>query len=147
MAKTTPLKLTRDQLAAFLKDPKSIKQFERLFASADATQPETIVEVSYSADLGVASANEALSRVSALEDAVALGERLAQPGSLAATLAAFEQHRYPICKFVQDESRKIGSAGASEDAAHLQQRNAQMQRFAQQGVDRFYEQLSALRQV
>ena len=83
----------------------------------------------------------------ALEDAVALGERLAQPGSLAATLAAFEQHRYPICKFVQDESRKIGSAGASEDAAHLQQRNAQMQRFAQQGVDRFYEQLSALRQV
>ncbi len=65
------LHLTRDQLAAFLKDPKSIKQFERLFASADATQPETIIEVSYSADQGVASANEALSRVEALENTVA----------------------------------------------------------------------------
>lgn len=68
---TTRLNLTRDQLAAFLKDPKSIKQFERLFASVDASQPETIVEVSYSADQGVASANEALGRVAALENTVA----------------------------------------------------------------------------
>ena len=70
MSKTTPLKLTRDQLAAFLKDPKSIKQFERLFAAADATQPETITEVSIAAGVGQAAANEALSRVSGLEEKV-----------------------------------------------------------------------------
>ena len=71
MSKTTPLKLTRDQLAAFLKDPKSIKQFERLFAAADATQPETVLEVAADAGTGIASSNEALSRVSALEQQVA----------------------------------------------------------------------------
>jgi hypothetical protein len=65
------LNLTRDQLAAFLKDPKSIKQFERLFASADATQPETIFEVAVSAGNGIAAANEAISRVSAVEQQVA----------------------------------------------------------------------------
>lgn len=70
MAKTTPLKLTRDQLAAFLKDPKSIKQFERLFAVADATQPETIEEVYISAGTGETMAQEALSRVSAVEQTV-----------------------------------------------------------------------------
>lgn len=61
---TTPnrLHLTRDQLAAFLKDPKSIKQFERLFASADATQPETIEGVQYSADAAYAGANAALAQ-------------------------------------------------------------------------------------
>ena len=56
------LHLTRDQLAAFLKDPKSIKQFERLFASADATQPETLEGVQYSADGGFAAANAALAQ-------------------------------------------------------------------------------------
>ena len=65
------LHLTRDQLAAFLKDPKSIKQFERLFASADATQPETIFEVAVSAGNGIAAANQAISRVSAVEQQVA----------------------------------------------------------------------------
>lgn len=60
------LKLTRDQLAAFLKDPKSIKQFERLFASVDATQPETIESVQYTADGGFAAANAALSQASDL---------------------------------------------------------------------------------
>lgn len=70
MAKTTPLKLTRDQLAAFLKDPKSIKQFERLFAVADAAQPETIEEVSISAGVGESMAQEAISRVSAVEQTV-----------------------------------------------------------------------------
>ena len=65
------LHLTRDQLAAFLKDPKSIKQFERLFASADATQPETIFEVAVSAGNGIATANQAISRVSAVEQQVA----------------------------------------------------------------------------
>jgi hypothetical protein len=65
------LNLTRDQLAAFLKDPKSIKQFERLFASADATQPETIFEVAVSAGNGIATANQAISRVAAVEQQVA----------------------------------------------------------------------------
>lgn len=56
------LHLTRDQLAAFLKDPKSIKQFERLFASADATQPETLDGVQYAADNALAGANAALAQ-------------------------------------------------------------------------------------
>jgi hypothetical protein len=68
------LNLTRDQLAAFLKDPKSIKQFERLFATADATQPETIDGVQYSADAAYASANAALSQATDLRGRVDLLE-------------------------------------------------------------------------
>lgn len=70
MVKSTSLKLTRDQLAAFLKDPKSIKQFERLFASADAAQPETIEGVQYSADAAYAGANAALSQANDLRSRV-----------------------------------------------------------------------------
>ena len=66
MAASKPLKLTRDQLAAFLKDPKSIKQFERLFSVADATQPETIEGVQYAADGAFYAANAALSQAADL---------------------------------------------------------------------------------
>ena len=81
----------------------------------------------------------------AMEDAVALGDLLAQPGEVADLLQAFGQQRYPICQFVQNASRKVGEAGASEDASMLAARNDNMRRFAQQSVDDFYRQLDALR--
>ncbi|MCY1185721.1 hypothetical protein D9M73_265260 [compost metagenome] len=81
----------------------------------------------------------------ALEDAVLLAEMLSRDGDVEATLRAFGEARYPLCKFVQDTSRKVGEAGAQEDAAILNVRNETMRRNAQQQVDDFYARMKALR--
>lgn len=81
----------------------------------------------------------------ALEDAVLLADMLATPGELDHTLQAFGQRRYPLCKFVQDASRKVGEAGASEDDAMLNARNRAMRESAQAQVNAFYQQMDALR--
>lgn len=81
----------------------------------------------------------------ALEDAVLLADMLAMPGELDNTLQAFGQRRYPLCKFVQDTSRKVGEAGASEDDATLSARNRAMRESAQAQVNAFYQQMDALR--
>ncbi|CAG2142100.1 FAD-dependent oxidoreductase [Cupriavidus numazuensis] len=81
----------------------------------------------------------------ALEDAVLLADMLATPGELDHTLQAFGQRRYPLCKFVQDASRKVGEAGASEDDAMLSARNRGMRESAQAQVNAFYQQMDALR--
>ena len=60
------LNLTRDQLALFLKDHESIKQFERLFATVDAIAPDFANEVAISAGTAQATANDALALISAL---------------------------------------------------------------------------------
>ena len=60
------LNLTRDQLALFLKDQESIKQFERLFATVDAIAPDFANEVAISAGTAQATANDALALISAL---------------------------------------------------------------------------------
>ncbi|SEJ51900.1 MULTISPECIES: FAD-dependent oxidoreductase [unclassified Variovorax] len=80
----------------------------------------------------------------AVEDAVVLAEMLAHGGISAATLRAFGERRFPMCRFVQDASRKVGEAGAVEDAAGCARRNAAMRDGAQQQVDAFYRQLDAL---
>ena len=81
----------------------------------------------------------------AVEDAVVLARMLAANGINEETLKAFGERRYPMCRFVQDASRKVGEAGAMEDAASCARRNAAMQDTAQQQVDGFYRELDALR--
>jgi hypothetical protein len=61
---TQKLKLTRDQLATFLKDHEQIKQFERLFQIADEVSPETdTTGISIEAGNASATANEALAQI------------------------------------------------------------------------------------
>jgi 2-polyprenyl-6-methoxyphenol hydroxylase-like FAD-dependent oxidoreductase len=81
----------------------------------------------------------------AVEDAVVLAGMLAADGISEHTLRAFGERRYPMCRFVQDASRKVGEAGAVEDAASCARRNTAMQATAQQQVDAFYRELDALR--
>ncbi|MGT2455487.1 FAD-dependent monooxygenase [Cupriavidus basilensis] len=81
----------------------------------------------------------------ALEDAVLLAQMLSREADLEATLQAFGEARYPLCKFVQDTSRKVGEAGAREDATLLTARNETMLRTAQRQVDDFYARMEALR--
>ncbi len=89
----------------------------------------------------------------AVEDAVVLADLLstsqadapASGDDVVASLAAFGKRRYPMCKLVQDTSRKVGEAGAQEDADSCNLRNQGMQRTAQSQVDGFYRELAALR--
>lgn len=60
------LGLTRDQLAQFLQDHEQIKQFENLFAVADAIAPDVVQEVNISAGTAQATANDALGQIAAL---------------------------------------------------------------------------------
>ena len=53
-------RLTRDQLATFLKNQEQIKAFEGLFDAADVASPSTIDEISNAADNAQASADSAL---------------------------------------------------------------------------------------
>ncbi|KIQ23246.1 monooxygenase [Variovorax paradoxus] len=81
----------------------------------------------------------------AVEDAVVLARMLAADGIGEQTLKAFGERRFPMCRFVQDASRKVGEAGAMEDAASCARRNAAMRETAQQQVDAFYQALDRLR--
>lgn len=66
------LKLTRDQLASFLKDAEQIKQFEQLFALADSIAPDVVNEININAASAQASANDALAQLQRLADVVGL---------------------------------------------------------------------------
>lgn len=61
------LGLTRDQLAQFLQDHEQIKQFENLFAVADAIAPDVVNEVKIDAGTAQATANDALAQLAALD--------------------------------------------------------------------------------
>ena len=74
----------------------------------------------------------------ALEDALVLAEMLSGSGDIPGVLAAFSTRRFERCKFVQDESRKVGQAGAVEDLKATTTRNERMRDGAQRDVDRFY---------
>ncbi|WP_418125275.1 FAD-dependent oxidoreductase [Variovorax sp. 160MFSha2.1] len=78
----------------------------------------------------------------AVEDAVVLADMLARHGIAEATLQAFGERRHPMCRFVQEASRKVGEAGAVEDAESCARRNVAMREGAQQQVDAFYRQLA-----
>lgn len=62
------LRLTRDQLATFLKNQEQIKAFEALFTAADTASPDTIETIQNSIDSAQAGANSALSQVQYLID-------------------------------------------------------------------------------
>jgi hypothetical protein len=66
------LKLTRDQLASFLKDAEQIKQFEQLFALADSIAPDVVNEININAGNAQASANDALAQIQRLADIIGL---------------------------------------------------------------------------
>lgn len=74
----------------------------------------------------------------ALEDAVILAEMLEHAGDIAATLTAFGTRRFERCKLVQDVSRGVGVAGATEDLAAVRLRDERMRSGAQRDVDTFY---------
>jgi len=78
----------------------------------------------------------------ALEDAVLLAEMLDGASDIPTILTAFGQRRFERCKFVQDASRRVGEAGAIEDAEATVQRNKRMQASAQQDVDTFYARIA-----
>lgn len=65
---TRTLKLTRDQLATFLKNQEQIRAFEGLFETADAAAPSTIEEITNAADTAQASANSALAQVQMIQE-------------------------------------------------------------------------------
>jgi len=64
----------------------------------------------------------------AIEDAVVLADLVAGPATTAAALAAFEQRRFPRCKFVQDLSRKTGEDGNVADPELCRSRNENIRR-------------------
>ena len=68
------LGLTRDQLATFLKDHEQIKQFENLFAVADAIAPDVVNEVNIAAGTAQATANDALGQIAALAQELAVSD-------------------------------------------------------------------------
>ena len=69
---TPPLKLTRNQLAAFLKDHKSIKAFENLFSLTENIAPDAVQDALVAAESASASANQAQALVmQAANDALA----------------------------------------------------------------------------
>jgi 2-polyprenyl-6-methoxyphenol hydroxylase-like FAD-dependent oxidoreductase len=78
----------------------------------------------------------------ALEDALLLAEMLDGASDMPAVLTAFSTRRFDRCKFVQDVSRGVGEAGATEDADALVRRNTRMQATAQKDVDDFYARMT-----
>jgi hypothetical protein len=69
---TQKLNLTRDQLSTFLKDHEQIKQFEALFAVADAIAPDVVNEVKVEAGTAQATANDALAQLQRIASALEL---------------------------------------------------------------------------
>jgi len=68
------LNLTRDQLAEFLTDQQQIRQFELLFSTVDTLQVIVGTDFEYQADTAAATANEALTQISALAQSTAVDD-------------------------------------------------------------------------
>lgn len=75
-----PIGLTRDQLANFLLNAEQIKQFENLFALAEAVvdDPDNIVIIDIAAGSAQSSANDALAQLVALAQESAISSALAE---------------------------------------------------------------------
>jgi len=69
---TSSLRLTRDQLASFLQDHEQIRQFERLFALADALQPTTLNDIAIAAGNADQKAVEALDSIATVAQDAAI---------------------------------------------------------------------------
>ena len=113
MATTSKLKLTRDQLASFLKDHEQIRQFERLFATASELEPTTLGDIIVSLALAEIKAGEALDGIESLRRDTATTDALtqAQVAQVQAQLAALAQ---------QLEDGRIAQTAALLDALRSQ---------------------------
>lgn len=78
MALLPPLNLTRDQLATFLKNHEQIRQFENLFQTVQTLTPIVTTDFEFAADSAFATANEALSAISALAQESSINAALAE---------------------------------------------------------------------
>ena len=96
------LGLTRDQFATFLKDHEQIKQFENLFAVADAIAPDVVQEVNIAAGTAQATANDALAQIAALAQELAVSDSVSD---VKATQALDQ-----IAMLAQETSVSIASA-------------------------------------
>ena len=76
----------------------------------------------------------------AVHDAVLLGEMI----DAKLDLATFADRRYPMCKYVQDTSRAVGLAGATEDYTSYSKMLEAMPTIAQQKIDEFYNTIETL---
>lgn len=77
----------------------------------------------------------------ALEDAVVLAEMLDADVDVPRLLLSFAARRFERCKHVQDVSRQVGEAGATEDRRASILRDERMRKSAQGDVDRFYSRI------
>lgn len=96
------LGLTRDQFATFLKDHEQIKQFENLFAVADAIAPDVVNEINIAAGTAQATANDALGQIAALAQELAVSDSVSD---VKATQALDQ-----IAMLAQETSVSIASA-------------------------------------
>jgi hypothetical protein len=67
ITQTPPLRLTRDQLAAFLQDHQQIKAFENLFAIVESIAPDLVQQALIAAGTAQATANDAQAQVQAAQ--------------------------------------------------------------------------------
>lgn len=119
MATTSKLKLTRDQLASFLKDHEQIRQFERLFATASQLEPTTLADFILSLAMTEAKVGEALDGIESLRRDTATTDALtqAQVAQVQAQLAALAQ---------QLEDGRIAQTAALLDALRSQVEGLQL---------------------
>lgn len=80
----------------------------------------------------------------AVQDAVVLGKLLDEGLDVDVLLQRFGVLRYPMCRFVQESSRRVGEAGASEAAGGSAGRDRNLREHGQAQVDRFYAELERL---
>ncbi|WP_236581935.1 FAD-dependent oxidoreductase [Hydrogenophaga sp. BPS33] len=80
----------------------------------------------------------------AVQDAVELARLLADDTPIPEALSRFGERRAPMCRFVQEASHRVGSAGAVQDPARHAEAMRAMPAHAQAHVDGFYEELERL---
>jgi 2-polyprenyl-6-methoxyphenol hydroxylase-like FAD-dependent oxidoreductase len=80
----------------------------------------------------------------AVQDAVVLGKLRDEGLDVDALLQRFGVLRYPMCRFVQESSRRVGEGGASEAAGGSAERDRNLREHGQAQVDRFYAELGRL---
>jgi 2-polyprenyl-6-methoxyphenol hydroxylase-like FAD-dependent oxidoreductase len=78
----------------------------------------------------------------ALEDGLVLAGMLAAADDIASACIAFSERRFERCRFVQEESRRVGQAGAVENLEATVIRNERMRSGAQRDVDAFYARIA-----
>lgn len=80
----------------------------------------------------------------AVQDAVVLGKLLDGSGDTDVLLQRFGALRHPMCRFVQEASRRVGEAGALETTGGSAERDQKLREHAQAQVDHFYAELGRL---